>query len=156
MVAAFPEPDPTTLSLEEQQRRDALFAARGPVIATVGFPRAVMAASAELTDRPIALTFEPGEYQILEDVDAIALRRTGVRVESWAYLDKSSGSDYVLSAARDDLADVEYPECVTRALAIEPELVWITNPTGNPLRLFVGRTRSGNVVAVYAQFSRRA
>jgi antitoxin component YwqK of YwqJK toxin-antitoxin module len=152
-LAAFPDPDPTTMSADEQRRRDELFAARGPVIATVGFPREVMAASAELTRQPTTLTFEPGEYEILEDnEDALAIRRTGVRAETWEYLDESSDYDYVLLAARDDLEELEYPESVTRALAIEPELVWLTNPAGNPLRLFLGRARSGNVVAVYAQF----
>ncbi|MBA3501390.1 MAG: hypothetical protein M4D80_02090 [Myxococcota bacterium] len=142
------------MTLEEERRRDALFAARGPVIATVGFPREVMAACAELTHEPKTLTFEPGEYEILEDNEvAIALRRKGLRPDTWAYLDESD-HDYVLSAATDELADVEYPESVTRALAIGPELVWLTNPAGNPLRLFVGHTRSGNVVAVYVQLVR--
>ena len=145
--------DPKALSALEQQRRDALFATRGPVIATVGFPRDVLAASAERTEQPIALVFEPGEYEILEDTDVIAIRRIGARAETWAYLDESAEHDYVLSAARDDLVDVEYPEAVTRAIAIEPELVWLTNPAGEPMRLFVGRARSGNVVAVYVQFS---
>jgi hypothetical protein len=135
----------------EPQRRDALFAARGPVVATVGFPREVMAASAERTDQPVALTFEPGEYEILETADAIAIRRKGVRAERWDELAESAG-DYLLSAARDDLADVEYPEAVTRMLAIEPELVWLTNPSGNAIRLSVGRAKSGNVVAVYVRF----
>lgn len=136
----------------EQQRRDALFAARGPVVATVGFPQAVMAASAEHTDRHVALTFEPGEYEILENADAIAIRRKGVRADTWDDLGESAG-DYLVSAARDDLADVEYPESVTRTLAIEPELVWLTNPSGNAIRIFVGRAKNGNVVAVYATLS---
>jgi hypothetical protein len=142
-----------SLSLEDERRRDALFAARGPVIASVGFPRDVMAASAEHMDKPKPLVFEPGEFEILEDKQAIAIRRKGARADAWEFLDESASSDYILSAARDDLADVEFPESVTRSLAIEPELVWLTNPAGNHLRLFVGRTRTGNVVAVYVQLA---
>lgn len=144
----------TTMSSEEASERDRLLA-HGPIVGRFELPRAVIAASPELRDEVHRVTCEAGMFEVIEEPDGegIVVRRPGANVARWAFLATSEDDDYVISAARDDFAEIEYPERVTRAVAMESGVVWITHPGGDPLRVFVGHAASGDVVAFYVQLS---
>jgi hypothetical protein len=147
------ETAPPTLSEHEARRREAMLGPAAEVVATIGLPSEVRAASPELPARGHSLVCEPGLYEVVAAVDeAIMIRRAGARVIAWSYLDDSEDEHYVVAAATVDLDAAEYPEQITRDLAMDSELVWASNPAGDPVRAFVGRAASGNIVAIYLQF----